>query len=320
MRYVESINKALDFFLKNFDDSFIIGEDLDDPYGGAFKATKGLSSKYPDRVISTPISESLIIGMATGLALKNHKVITEIMFGDFITLCVDQIVNHLTKFESMYSLEKSLGVIIRTPMGGYRSYGPTHSQSLESLFFNIPNLNIISPSFLLDPFITYEKTVNSNKISLVIEHKSLYPIEIIKNLDGINLHLIDNFELIEYSQKTSNAELTIISYGNTSLHAFNAINALKKELDIDIKLLIPTKIYPLDSMINSFITTKKVLIVDETLNEFGWSKYLFTKLNKDLLTYMMSTNFTIIPASKKLERTILPTEDRIKNYIIEEII
>ena len=91
MNYLESIRNALDYLLANDDKVYIIGEDILDPYGGAFKATKGLSSKYPDRLLSSPISESLIVGFGTGMAIRGYRPIVEIMFGDFLGLCFNPI-------------------------------------------------------------------------------------------------------------------------------------------------------------------------------------------------------------------------------------
>ena len=113
---------------------YLIGEDMLDPYGGAFKVTKGVSSKFPERVITTPISESAIIGLGTGMAMRGMLPVVEIMFGDFLTLCTDQIVNSATKFPLMYKDRVAVPLVIRTPMGGGRGYGPTHSQSLEKMF------------------------------------------------------------------------------------------------------------------------------------------------------------------------------------------
>jgi pyruvate/2-oxoglutarate/acetoin dehydrogenase E1 component len=102
MRVVESINHKLHELMSADENLIILGEDILDPYGGAFKVTKGLSSAYPDRVWTTPISEAGIIGMGIGLALKGKPVIAELMFGDFITLAADQLINHAGKFRWMY--------------------------------------------------------------------------------------------------------------------------------------------------------------------------------------------------------------------------
>ena len=104
----------------------LLGEDISDPYGGGFKVTKGLSTLFPNRVLNTPISEPSIVGVATGIALRGLHPILEIMFGDFLTLCADQIINHASKFEWMYNKNVKVPLVIRVPMGGYRGYGPTH--------------------------------------------------------------------------------------------------------------------------------------------------------------------------------------------------
>ena len=129
----------------------LLGEDLVDPYGGAFKVTRGLSTDFPDRVRSTPISEGAIAGVSAGLALAGYRPIAEIMFGDFLTLCFDQIVNHIAKYEAMYDGQATCPVIIRTPSGGGRGYGPTHSQSLEKHFLGVPHLRVVAASLVHDP-------------------------------------------------------------------------------------------------------------------------------------------------------------------------
>ncbi len=129
----------------------VLGEDILDPYGGAFKVTQGLSSRFPDRVFTTPISEAAIVGVSVGLALRGLHPIAEIMFGDFLALAADQIVNHAAKYPAMYNGQVQAPLVIRAPMGGGRGYGPTHSQSLERLFFGIPHLKLVAPSHAHDP-------------------------------------------------------------------------------------------------------------------------------------------------------------------------
>jgi len=91
MKYIDSLKESLDKILKRNNRIILLGEDIGDPYGGAFKVTKGLSSKYPEQIISTPMSESALTGICIGMALNGYKPILEIMFGDFITLCADEI-------------------------------------------------------------------------------------------------------------------------------------------------------------------------------------------------------------------------------------
>src|SRR3984893_15144061 len=102
---------------------FILGEDIEGPYGGAFKVTKDLSLTFPGRVRNTPISEAAIVGIGSGLALAGMHPVCEIMFGDFMTLASDQIINHASKCKWMYNDQVTVPTIIRTPMGGRRGYG-----------------------------------------------------------------------------------------------------------------------------------------------------------------------------------------------------
>ena len=166
MKFVSSINTALETILTNHEDVILFGEDLLDPYGGAFKITKDLSEIYPDNIISTPISEAGIVGMGIGLSLNGFKPYVEIMFGDFISYAFDQILSNASKFYSMYNKQVNVPLNIRTPMGAGRGYGPTHSQSLEKHFIGINNIEIIALNTLIDIQKIYKEIkVNKDKIA-----------------------------------------------------------------------------------------------------------------------------------------------------------
>jgi pyruvate/2-oxoglutarate/acetoin dehydrogenase E1 component len=106
-RCVVVLNEALHELFERRDDVFLLGEDVLDPYGGAFKVTQGLSDRWPERVLTTPISEASLIGVAAGMALRGRRPILEIMFGDFIALGFDQIVNGVSKFREMFESTSS---------------------------------------------------------------------------------------------------------------------------------------------------------------------------------------------------------------------
>ena len=182
--YGQSINKALNKKLDQEKSVILLGEDICDPYGGAFKVTKGLSTKYPNQVINTPISEHALVGVAAGLAMRGLSPVLEIMFGDFLTLCADQIINHVAKFFWMYNGKVKVPMVIRTPMGGRKGYGPTHSQTLEKIYLGIPGIEIIAPSNFHDPGELLIKSIDYGKPVLFIEHKFLYPRELTILKDG----------------------------------------------------------------------------------------------------------------------------------------
>ena len=133
-RVVKSVRRGLQEGLRDHDDVILIGEDIESPYGGAFKCTMRLSDEFPDRVRNTPISELALAGIGNGLALAGLKPIVEIMFGDFLALAADQWINHSGKFRFMFNDKVRMPLILRTPMGGKRGYAATHSQSIEKHF------------------------------------------------------------------------------------------------------------------------------------------------------------------------------------------
>src|SRR5512136_1238212 len=171
---LESLNSALHQAFADDDKVYLLGEDILDPYGGAFKVTRGLSTKFPGRVLTTPISEAAIAGLAGGMALRGLRPVAEIMFGDFVTLIADQLVNHAAKFRWMYNNNVRVPMVVRTPMGGRRGYGPTHSQSLEKMFMGVPGLKVVAPNTLGDPGRLLESAIDDDDPVLFVEHKLLY--------------------------------------------------------------------------------------------------------------------------------------------------
>ena len=175
MKYIESIRQALFDILEQVPESIILGEDISDPYGGAFKVTKELSTSFPDKVIQTPTSESGFVGIATGLAYVGYKPIVEIMFADFITLIADIIINSASKFNWLSQGRMSGDILIRTPVGGRRGYGPIHSQSLEKLYFGWPDVTLVAPNIISNPYQLFLNTFHhSTKVKFFLENKSDY--------------------------------------------------------------------------------------------------------------------------------------------------
>lgn len=277
MRYIESINSSLHSLFEEDDKVVLLGEDILDPYGGAFKASKGLSEKFPDRVISTPISEAAFTGMGVGMALQGMKPIVEIMFGDFITLCTDQIVNGAVKFPLMYGKHVPLHLTIRTPMGARRGYGPTHSQTLESIFLSIPNIRIVAPSHFHIPGLLLIDSVYRDGVDLFIENKALYAEKLWELSNGLSSQinvLKDKDHTIATQLKgTQKAELAIIGYGGMSPLMLEAMKRLFVEQEIVCKLILPAQIKPLnlDTMIGHLTDVSSVLIIEEACSNFNWS-------------------------------------------------
>jgi pyruvate/2-oxoglutarate/acetoin dehydrogenase E1 component len=328
MKYLESIRNALDYLLANDEKVYIIGEDILDPYGGAFKATKGLSSKYPDRLLSSPISESLIVGFGTGMAIRGYRPIVEIMFGDFLGLCFDQILNSATKFPLMYKSKVKVPLVIRTPMGGGRGYGPTHSQSIEKHFLGIPGLNVVCPSIFHDPGkLLISSTIEDEIPVLFIENKILYSKDIYSNKDQLQIEFLGNHMyptaiIKNFSTKIEENDIIIFTYGGIS----DIIKDIMIDyMDEEIKIIAVCPCFIssfdfLDEIPN--ISYENILIIEEGTEGFNWASELSSKLYDKLYNKIkhriqkISPKSDIIPSSKEKEDKFLPNIIQIKEKII----
>jgi pyruvate/2-oxoglutarate/acetoin dehydrogenase E1 component len=313
----------------------LLGEDLADPYGGAFKVTRGLSSDFPDRVRSTPISEGAIAGVSAGLALAGFRPIAEIMFGDFLTLCFDQIVNHIAKYEAMYNGQVTCPVIIRTPSGGGRGYGPTHSQSLEKHFLGVPHLKVVAASLVHDPGAVLRALLQQDSPVLYIEHKLLYPLHLDLPTGGMVGDDIAEEHLSEDGLPTvltrpvdrEDCDFTVLAYGYQAELVRRVLARLAVEEEIFGELVVPSQLAPLhwEPLDASVGSTGKLLVVEEGTTGWSWgtevaariSTRFFGELRRPVLT--ATTEPDVIPSAKPLEAEMLMNEKRIEQAIREVI-
>jgi 2-oxoisovalerate dehydrogenase E1 component len=309
----------------------LLGEDIETSneyntgeYGGAFKVTRDLSKLFPGRVINTPISEAAVVGIGSGLALGGYKPVIEIMFGDFLTLTFDQLLQHTSKFGLMYNEKVSVPLIIRTPMGGHRGYGPTHSQSIEKFFLGIPGLSVLSLNHRLHPHVVYSKIFSGErKPYLIIENKVVYTKYI--NLDpiiGYNIEFSDDdFPYIRISSPDKKPDVTIIGYGGTLLEIEAAISLLFKE-EIICEVICPTALYPLNiGPIKSAVNkTNNLIIVEEGTNAMAFGSEILAilaELGATPKKVRRMGNNTIIPCSFQAEQLLLPNAESIFNVVLD---
>jgi pyruvate/2-oxoglutarate/acetoin dehydrogenase E1 component len=317
---VDRLNQALHSVMEVDNRVYILGEDILDPYGGAFKVTRGLSTKFPERVLTTPISESAIVGLANGMALRGLRPVAEIMFGDFVTLIADQLVNHAAKFRWMYNDNVHVPIVVRAPMGGRRGYGPTHSQSLEKMFLGIPGLKVVAPNTLGDPDQLLKNAIADDDPVLFVEHKLLYP----RPLLEFGQADLTEFEIQQSGKAYPNyrlhipgqvPQLTIATYGYNFELAREAALELLMEHEIFAEIILFSQLSPFDlePLFDSLQSTRKLLTVEEGTESLGWGAEVITRVvecNNDLSGY----NFRRVTArnlpianSKTLEDVILPS-------------
>lgn len=172
--YWQAIQEAMCEAMDRDDRYFVFGEDVAE-YGGCFKVTRGMFERYGGkRLVNTPVSEAGIVGLAIGAAMGGLRPIAEIMFMDFILLALDQLVNHAAKFHYIYNGQIKVPLVIRTPMGGYRGYGATHSQCLDSLLMKFPGLRVVTPWSPRDAKGLLKTCLLSDDPIVFVEHKALY--------------------------------------------------------------------------------------------------------------------------------------------------
>ena len=330
---LESLNSALHRAFTDDKDVYLLGEDILDPYGGAFKVTQGLSTSFPDRVLTTPISEAGFVGVAAGMAMRGMHPVVEIMFGDFITLAADQLVNHIAKFRWMYNEQVRVPIVIRTPMGGRRGYGPTHSQTLEKLFLGVPGLQVVAPAalVLLDGAgspgaLLYHSILYNDDPVVFIENKLQYllPVQSQAELDEFDLTTHPNSTVVEYptyilSMKGAPpATITLSAYGYMAELAKQAVIRLAYEHEIFSELVIPTRLSPfeIESIIASTSRTGCLLVVEEGTLTLGWGAEVVAQVAEALGTQSIKVKRLAakdlpVPSSGPLETLVLPDLEQV---------
>jgi len=326
--YLEDLQRSLHALLAEDERVYLLGEDVLDPYGGAFKVVKGLSSAYPQRVITTPISEAGIVGVGTGMALRGLRPIVEIMFGDFITLTADQIVNYATKFQAMYNGQAAVPLVVRTPMGGGRGYGPTHSQSLEKLFLGVPHLRIAAPSLYHAPgAMLRHATLHDEGVVLFLEHKLLYPVKLVtQSAPPVYLETLPGTAgyptLLVRNYRQGAPDVTVIGYGGASLLVHPLLASLADE-EIRLLVCVPGCIQPLPvaDLVEAARASRRVVIVEEGTRAFGWGAEVAATLAAELTLHAPARRVaaldTVIPAAKGLESLVLPAAQSVEDAIYE---
>jgi len=321
-----AINRALAGWLAEDERVLLLGEDVRSPYGGAFKATRGLSDDHPNRVLNTPISEAGIVGVANGLALGGRRPIVEIMFGDFLALCFDQLLNHAAKFRGMYNGRVSSAIVVRTPMGGGRGYGPTHSQNLEKHLVGVPGLRVLVLHGRAPIASLYQALRGSVEPTLIVENKLLYR-------ERADAALPPGYELAETAEpypttalrpKGQQPDVTVVAFGRMSLLAEQVAAELAAE-EIYLELLFPLSVSPLDArpLQESVTRTGKLVVVEEGTAHFDLASEVVARALEGyrgagcLRVRRIAAQPRPIPSALELELAVLPSAASLREACLE---
>jgi len=326
-RGVAAVLRGLRIGLEEREDVFLFGEDIESPYGGAFKCTYGLSNDFPGRVRNTPISEAAIAGMGNGMALAGLVPVIEIMFGDFLTLVADQWINHAAKFSWMYNEKVKVPLIIRTPMGGRRGYAATHSQSIEKHFIGVPGTLVLCLHHRYSPAQLYKTLFRRIDCpTLVIENKVLYGNYVDDETpDGFSLRVSDRpFPTVNLHPK-QRADLTLVAIGGMSVEAERAVLDLFDEHEVLVDLYLPTSLYPFDikAILPSVADTGRLLIVEEGQGFVSLGSEILSQVaerqkpSRSVVYARLAARPCPIPAARPLEEEYLPNKRAIMEKALE---
>jgi 2-oxoisovalerate dehydrogenase E1 component beta subunit len=264
MNNVEAVRATLYEAMKTDDRTIIIGEDVG-PRGNVFLITKDFIEEFGEsRVIDTPIAEASIIGIAVGMAMEGLRPIAEIQFADFIYPAFNQIVGEAAKTRYRSNGEYTCPLVIRTPYGGGVRGALSHSVSIEALFYHVPGLKIVAPSFPADVKGLLNAAIDDPDPVLFLEHKKTY--RLIKG-EVPNGHY--TIPIGEANVIQEGTQLTVVSYGLYVHWALEAAKQLAGE-GVSVEVIDLRSIRPMDkeTILSSVEKTRKLLIVHED-NKFG---------------------------------------------------
>jgi 2-oxoisovalerate dehydrogenase E1 component len=312
---ITAINKSMHDMMAEYDDMIVFGEDVADPKGGVFKATKGLTEHFgEDRSFNTPIAEALVVGMGIGTAATGTRTLAEIQFADFIHPAFDQIISEAARTHYRSNGRWSLPLTIRCPYGGGIHGALYHSQSIEAFYTHVPGLKVVVPSTPADAYGLLRSAVEDPDPVMYLEPKKLY--RLAKGPIPGPRHSVP---LGKAALRRLGNDLTIIAYGTMSHFAVEAADLLAEQ-GINATVLDLRSLKPLDwpSIEAAIQRTSKVLIVHEDNRFLGYgaevaaqiSEKAFEWLDAPVMRYT-APDVPSFPFAASLEKQVMPSIDGI---------
>lgn len=316
----QALNEALREEMLRNEKVFLMGEDIGD-YGGIYKVTNGLLAEFgAERVRDTPISEAAFVGAGIGAAMTGWVPVVEIMWIDFTTVAMDQIINQAAKMKYMSGGQSGVPMVIRTQGGGGRGNAAQHSQSLETLFAHIPGLRVVVPSNAADAKGLLKSAIRGSSPTIFIENKMLYtkkgPVP-----DGE--HLVP---LGKGAVKRVGSDVTLISLSRMVDLAMEAAVELEKE-GIFAEVIDLRSLNPLDEeiILNSVRKTHRAVVVHEATRLFGWGGEVCALIQEkafddlDAPVLRAATDDVPIPYNRMLEQQTLPQVEDIVQAVRSQL-
>ncbi len=323
----DAINEALRQEMQRDPNVIVIGEDVvggrggssgaEEASGGAFGVHAGLIQEFgPERIIDTPITESAIIGAAGGAALTGLRPVAELMFVDFIGVCLDQILNQIAKFRYMFGGRAKTPVTIRTTIGAGFGAGPQHSQTLYQMLAAVPGLKCVLPSNAYDAKGLLAQAIRDDDPVIIFEHKMLYADE---------CEVPDEPYLIPFGEASYTRrgdEVTIVALSRM-VHLANQVADKMAKAGVSVEVIDPRTISPLDedSILDSLEKTGRLVVVDESNPICSMASEIAGLAACEAFDYLkapvvkVTAPHTPVPATPSLEQAYIPSLTQIETAV-----
>ncbi|MFX1513993.1 MAG: alpha-ketoacid dehydrogenase subunit beta [Promethearchaeota archaeon] len=314
--YLEAIREAIFQEMERNERIIVLGEDVE--FGGFFSATEGLKERFGTRVRNTPISESAFLGAAVGAAIHGLQPIVELLYVDFVGVCFDMVLNHLSKIHYMSGGTVSVPLVLRAAVGGGYQNSATHSQTLWGTFAHLPGLKVVAPATPYDAKGMLIEAIRSKDPVIFLEHKMLYNVVIMTY--GVSGPVPEERYTVPFKAclRREGSDLSIITLSLMVHRAEEAAEELAKE-NIDVEILDLRTLVPLDrdAIIRTAQKTGRVLVVDEDYQGFGLTgEIAATLLEHDPAIIQAFQRLAVpdvpLPVSRVLEEAILPNSEKIQ--------
>lgn len=313
LTFGEAIREALAEELRRDPRVFMIGEDIAEA-GTTFKVLDGLVKEFgPERIIDSPISEPGITGLGVGAAMTGMRPVVDLMFGDFLTLAMDQMVNQAAKIHYMSGGKLKVPMVLRTTMGAGRRSAAQHSQSLHAWLSHIPGLKVVVPSTPYDAKGLMKSAIRDDNPVAIFEDKMMY-----KLVKGVVPEDDYTIPLGVADVKRVGTDITLVA---TSSMVYAALDAAKmlEDVGISAEVVDPRTLVPLDkeTLINSVKKTSRVIVVDEGYEQYGVTAELASTIADGAFYYLDAPVKRIgamnvpIPFSPALEDLTIPNAEKI---------
>jgi pyruvate/2-oxoglutarate/acetoin dehydrogenase E1 component len=311
--YREAVREAMVEAMREDPEVFLMGEDVG-VYGGAFGVSRGMVEEFgEERVVDTPISEAGYVGLCAGAALMGMRPIAELQFSDFITHCMDQLVNQAAKIRYMFGGEGRVPMVVRTPGGAGTGAAAQHSQSLEAWFVHVPGLKVVMPSTPYDAKGLLRAAIDDPNTVIFYEHKLLY------NRKGEVPEEDYRIPLGEAHVRREGGDVTIATAGLMHQYALEAANSLS-DGGVEAEVVDLRTLSPMDheAVQRSVEKTGRLVVVEEDVKTAGWGAEVVSRIVESESFYALDRAparvagaDVPIPYNKKLEAHVRPTPEKV---------